>query len=109
MTIRVAFHDRAQYNLDDLTDALRGALADLPQASVTLTELRATSEGRPARAVVADYAGKDSSGTAGPFRQVIAVVQYAKHLVVLGFSGPAALHDKYGAAFEMVGSTLKEK
>lgn len=109
MTIRVAFHDRAKYSLDDLTGALREALADLPQATVTVTELRATSEGRPARAILADYAGKDSSGTAGPFRQVIAVVQYAKHFAVLGYSGPAALHGKYAAVFEMVGSTLKER
>lgn len=109
MTIRLAFYDRSQHALDDLTAAIRSALADLPQASVTLTELRATSEGRPARAVVADYAGKDSSGTAGPFRQVIAIVQYSQHFVVLGYSGPSALHDKYAAAFEMVGSTLKER
>lgn len=109
MTIRVAFYEKAQHTLDDLTGEIRAALADLPQASVTLTGLRATTEGRPARAVVADYAGKDSSGTAGPFRQVIAIVQYAKHFAVVGYSGPAALHDKYAAAFEMVGSSLKER
>lgn len=108
MTIRVSFHDKRQ-SLDAMASSIRAALADLPNAQVMLTGLSHTEEGRPARAVVVDYNGKDSSNRAAPFRQVVAIVEHEGHTVVLSYAGPSALHDKYAAAFEMVGSTLRAR
>lgn len=109
MTIRVSFHDKRQQSLDGMASSIRAALADLPSAQVTVTGLKQTEEGRPARAVVVDYNGKDSSNRAAAFRQVVAIVEHEGHMVVLSYAGPATLHDKYAAAFEMVGSTLRAR
>lgn len=109
MTIRLMFSEKSGKSVDALAEALRDELAKLPAANARLTDLRKTSEGRPARAVLADYNGKDSTGGPAPFRQVIAVVEYRSAFVILGYSGPASLHDKYAAAFETVGSSLKER
>ncbi|HEX6323085.1 MAG TPA: M48 family metalloprotease [Vicinamibacterales bacterium] len=109
MTIRLVFSEKRGNSLDSLAAELRTVLAKLPGANVLLTELKQTSEGRPARAVLADYNGKDSSGRETPFRQVIAVVEYGSCFVILGYSGPSSLHDKYAPAYEMVGTTLKER
>ncbi|MGE3492280.1 MAG: hypothetical protein AB7N29_19920 [Vicinamibacterales bacterium] len=108
MTIRVSFHDKRQA-LDGMAASIRAALADLPNAQVMVTGLTQTEEGRPARAVVVDYNGKDSSNRAVPFRQVVAIVEHERHTVVLSYAGPSALHDKYAAAFEMVGSSLRAR
>ncbi|MFA5907243.1 MAG: hypothetical protein WC815_00545 [Vicinamibacterales bacterium] len=109
MTIRLSFFDKAQNTLEGMASSVRATLLELPGSTVHPADLKATSEGRPARALVADYTGKDSSNRSGPFRQVLAIVQYDDHLVVLGYSGPASLHDKYAAAYEMVGSTLQAR
>ncbi len=109
MTIRLSFYDKRQHTIDGLASSVRAALAALPDAEVAIPPLKQTEEGRPARAVVVDYAGKDSSGRATAFRQVAAIVDHEGHLVVLSYAGPTALHDKYAAAFEMVGSTLRAR
>ncbi len=41
--------------------------------------------------------------------RAVAVVEYTGHFVVLGYSGPASLFDKYSAAFDLVGSTLRAR
>lgn len=107
MTIRLSFYDKREHTLEGLASSVRAALADLPAADLTEPGLRQTEEGRPARAVVVDYQGQDSSKRTTAFRQVAAVVEHDGHLVVLTYAGPAALHDKYAGAFEMVGSTLR--
>lgn len=106
MTIRLAFYDKAGNSLEGILEEIQEALAKLPQSTLTGTELTKTSEGRPARAIVADYIGQNVSNTAVPFRQVVAIVEYQGHFVLVGYSGPTSLFDKYMAAFEMVGSTL---
>lgn len=106
MTIRVAFYDKSGHSLDGILQELQQAMAKLPESTLTETELTKTSEGRPARAVVADYTGQNVSNTAVAFRQVMAIVEYQGHFVVIGYSGPTSLFDKYIAAFEMVGTTL---
>lgn len=109
MTIRLMFSEKSGKSVDALAEALRDELARLPAANARITELKQTSEGRPARAVLADYNGKDSTGGPAPFRQVIAVVEYRSVFVILGYSGPSSLHDKYAPAFEIVGTSLKER
>jgi hypothetical protein len=106
MTIRLAFYNKAGNSLTGLLAEIQQALAKLPESTLTDTEWRETSEGRPARAIVADYTGRNVSNTDVPFRQVMAIVEYQQHFVVVGYSGPTALFDKYMAAFQMVGSTL---
>ncbi len=106
MTIRLAFYNKAGNSLEGILEEIQGALAKLPQAALTGTDLTKTSEGRPARAMVADYMGQNVSNTAVPFRQVVAIVEYQGHFVLVGYSGPTSLFDKYMAAFEMVGTTL---
>lgn len=107
MTIRVSFYDKREHTLDGLAASVRAALVALPSADLAEPGLRQTQEGRPARALVVDYRGQDSSNRTAGFRQLAAVVEYDSHLVVLTYAGPAALHDKYAGAFEMVGSTLR--
>jgi len=109
MTIRLAFYDSAAQTLDALAASVKGALTDLPAANVTMTTLTKTNEGKPARVLVVDYTGKDAAGRSVAFRQVAAVVDYGAHLVILTYSGPASLHDKYAGAFEMVGATLQRR
>lgn len=106
MTIRLAFYNKPGNSIDGILAELQQALARLPESTLTGTDLTQTSEGRPARAVVADYRGQNVSNTAVPFRQIMAVVEYQDHFVVLGYSGPTSLFEKYVDAFEMVGSTL---
>ena len=106
MTIRLAFYAKADHSLDGILAELKQGLAKLPESTLTATDLTQTSEGRPARAVFADYTGQNVSNTAVPFRQVMAIVEYQDHLVVIGYLGPTALFDKYMSAFEMVGTTL---
>lgn len=106
MTIRVAFYDKSGNSLDGILGELQQAMTKLPESTLTETDLTKTSEGRPARAVVADYTGQNVSNTAVAFRQVMAIVEYQGHFVVIGYSGPTSLFDKYIAAFEMVGTTL---
>ncbi len=106
MTIRLAFYSKADHSLDGILAELKQGLAKLPESTLTATDLTQTSEGRPARAVFADYTGQNVSNTAVPFRQVMAIVEYQDHLVVIGYLGPTALFDKYMSAFEMVGTTL---
>lgn len=109
MTIRVSFYAKKQHTLAGMAASVRASLAGLPQATVTATTLTQTSEGRPARALLADYDGRDSANRPCPFRQLVAIVEHDAHLVVLSYGGPSALHDKYGGAFEMVGSSLRAR
>lgn len=106
MTIRLAFYDKAPNSLDGLLLEVQQALGRLPDAAVTELDLTRTAEGRPARAALGDYTSKNVAGTAVPFRQLAAIVEYPDHYVVLGYFGPKSLFDKYMAAFEMVGTTL---
>lgn len=106
MTIRLAFYGKAGKSLDSILEELQQALANLPESTLTGTDLTKTSEGRPARAILADYRGQNVANAAVPFRQIMAIVEYQNHFAVIGYSGPTALFDKYMAAFEMVGTTL---
>lgn len=106
MTIQLLFYDKPGNSLDGLlTDAQRG-LSRLRDAALTGTDLTKTSEGRPARAIVADYTGQNVANSAVPFRRLMAIVEYQDHFVVLDYRGPITLFDKYMPAFEMVGTTL---
>ena len=109
MTIRLSFFDKKANTLETLSGQIKAALAALPEASVSTAAIQSTTEGRPARAHMAAYSGKDAAGRQGPFKQMVAVIEYADHLIVLGYFGPAALFDKYMPAFELVGSTLRAR
>jgi len=109
MTIRLSFFDKTTNSLDGLLGQVNAAMAALPEAEVTRLELDATAEGRPARAIVVNYAGRDSNNRTMPFRQIVAIVEYQGVHVVIGYYGPTALYEKYIAAFEMVGTTLRER
>ena len=109
VTIRLAFYPKTSNSIDTLAESIRAGLQKLPNAQVAPTTDRQTSDGRAARAFVAGYTGKDSAGAEGPFRQMMAVVEYAGHFLVAGYSGPTALFDKYMSAFDMMGSSLKER
>jgi hypothetical protein len=106
MTIRLAFYTKAGRSLEGVQAELQQALAELPESTLTTSDLTRTSEGRPARAMLADYRGQNVANAAVPFRQIMAIVEYQDHFAVIGYSGPTALFDKYLSAFEMVGSTL---
>jgi hypothetical protein len=109
MTIRLAFYPKATNPLDTATETIRGALQGLPGAQVQQTGDRQTSAGRPARVFVATYTGKSSTGAQVPFKQMVALVEYANHLVIVGYFGPANLFDKYTDAYQLVGTTLAER
>jgi hypothetical protein len=109
MTIRLAFYDRAKASLEGLMADMRTALRGLPGARVTDTDMTETQAGRPAKAVFAEYTGQNVANVATPFEQVLSVVEYDRHFVVLGYAGPAALFDKYLPVFQRVGTTLRPR
>lgn len=109
MTIRIVFYDKQVFTLDGLSTEIKAGLAKLPGAEVSTTPVQTTAGGKPTRVQVADYTSKDSTGREGPFRQLIAIVEYPDHLILFGYLGPASLFDKYAPAFEMVGSTLRRR
>lgn len=106
MTIRLVFYERAGRTIDAMATELRDALQKLPGANVAVAPDRKTQEGRTLRAVMATYTGKNSTGASVPFQQVVAIVEYPEHFVLLGYAGPAALFDKYMTAYQMIGTTL---
>lgn len=109
MTIRILFYDKTAFTLDSLATEIKAGLAKLPGASVSTAPVRTTQEGRPTRVQATDYTSKDSTGREVPFKQLIAIVEYPAHLILFGYLGPASLFDKYSAAFELVGSTLRAR
>lgn len=109
MTIRLVFSAKGQASIDAVADELAQALAKLPGADVSRSKMEKTEEGRRVRVVFAEYQGKTSTGQASPFSQIISVVEYTNHFVVLGYSGPTPLFDKYAPAYDMVGATLRER
>ena len=109
MTIRILFYDKQVFTRDSLATEIKAGLAKLPGAEVSTAPVRATEGGLPARVQAADYTSKDSTGREVPFRQLIAIIEYPDHLILLGYLGPGSLFGKYMSAFEMVGSTLRRR
>lgn len=109
MTIRLMFYEKPGKSLDAMKAQLEANLARLPEATVTTTPLTTTTEGRAARAAFADFTSKNVAGQVTPFRQLVAIVEYPEHFVVLSYMGPVTLFDKYLPAFERIGETLRPR
>jgi hypothetical protein len=108
-TIKLTFFDKSGNSLDGLAQTLLAALQKLPSANVTVSPNRQTQEGRPLRAMSASYQAQNLAKTVVPFTQLIAVVEYPSHFVVLGYWGPDSVIEKYVDAYQLVGRTLRPK
>lgn len=107
MTIRLFFYDKAA-GLDAVAGDMRNALGQQPGARITELGNRATENGLAMRGFLAEFPMK-IGGQQVPGKEIIAIVEYPKNIVMLQYYGPTSLYDKYFSAFEIVGSTLKAR
>ncbi len=105
MSVRLFFYDKSS-GIDAIASEMRDALNQQPDARITELANRATEEGLALRGLLAEFTCK-ITGQPGPCKEIIAIVDYPKNVVMLQYYGPTSLYDKYFDAFTLVGSTLK--